>query len=89
MFSHNSSLDSNMKITISRVKKQEIIVIIDDITNVTVDNIKDAIMDLVEVPDDEHLWLDVVPDGDDSFRISVIQTDGVTDRVSDLLDECI
>ena len=89
VFTNTTLLDRNIDATVSKVKRQEIIVVIDDRTNVTADDIFDVIMDLVVVPNDEHLWLDVVPDGDDSFRISVIQTDGVTDRVSDLLDECI
>ena len=89
VFTNTTLLDRNIDATVSKVKRQEIIVVIDDRTNVTADDIFDVIMDLVVVPNDEHLWLDVVPDGDDSFRISVIQTDGVTDCVSDLLKECL
>ena len=89
VFDDNTPVCSDIDATISMVTRQEVIVVIDDIANATVDEIKDAILDLIVVPDDEHLWLDVVLEGDDSFRISVIQTDGVTGRVSDVLSDCL
>ena len=89
VFHDNTPVHSDIDATISRVTRQEVIVVIDAIGNVTVDEIKDAILDLIVVPDGEHLWIDVVPEGDDSFHISVIQTDGVTDSVSDILSDCL
>ena len=62
---------------------------IDKAANGTASDIKDAIKDMGFVPDDEHLWVDVVEEGDDSFRIIAIQTEGVTDCLSDLLDDCL
>ena len=82
-------MKTNMDITVSKVSRQDIIVVIDDVTNVSVDDIKDAITDVIVVPDGEHVWVDVVSEGDGSYHISVIKTDGVTDSVSDLLKECL
>ena len=78
-----------MDIIVSKVSRQDFIVVIDDIINPSVDDIKDALTDVIVVPDGEHLWVDVVSEGGGSFRISVIQTDGVTDSVSDTLNECL
>ena len=89
VFHNNISLDEDMDITILKVNKQEIILGFDGQNNTQMDDIKNAIMDIIVIPDDEHLWLDVDAEGDGSFRITVIQTEGVTDSVSDLLNECI
>ena len=90
VFGSNTPVETSMNVIVLNVSRQEIIVVIDDgITNVSVDDIKDAITDVIVVPDGEHVWVDVVSEGDGSFRISVIQTDGVTDSVSDLLKECL
>ena len=89
VFGSNTSVETNMDINVSQVSRQEIIVVIDGITNVSVDDIKDAITGVIVVPDGEHVWVDVVSEGDGSFHISVIKTDGVTDSVSDSLKECL
>ena len=89
VFAGNTPVERNMDVTVSEVSRQEIIVVIDGITNVSVDDIKDAITDVIVVPDGEHVWVDVVSEGDGSYHISVIKTDGVTDSVSDLLKECL
>ena len=89
VFHNNISLDEDMDITILKVNKQEIILGFDVEHNIQIDDIKNTIMDIIVIPDDEHLWLDVEAEGDGSFRVTVIQTEGVTDRVSDLLNECI
>ena len=90
VFGSETFVETNMDINVSKVSRQDIIVVIDDdVTNVSVDDIKDAITDVIVVPDGEHVWVDVVSEGDGSFRISVIQTDGVTDSVSDSLKECL
>ena len=89
VFHNNISLDEDMDITILKVNKQEIILGFDGQNNTQMDDIKNAIMDVIVIPDDEHLWLDVDAEGDGSFRVTVIQTEGVTDSVSDLLNECI
>ena len=79
-----------MDINVSQVSRQDIIVVIDDdVINAGVGDIKDAITGVIVVPDGEHVWVDVVSEGNGSFRISVIQTDGVTDSVSDSLKECL
>lgn len=89
VFAGNTPVERNMDVIVSEVSRQEIIVVIDGITNVSVDDIKDAITDVIVVPDGEHVWVDVVSEGDGSYHISVIKTDGVTDSVSDLLKECL
>ena len=89
VFGSDVLVKNNMDINVSKVSRQDIIVVIDDVTNVSVDDIKDAITDVIVVPDGEHVWVDVVSEGDGSYHISVIKTDGVTDSVSDLLKECL
>ena len=89
VFAGNTPVERNMDVIVSEVSRQEIIVVIDGVTNVSVDDIKDAITDVIVVPDGEHVWVDVVSEGDGSYHISVIKTDGVTDSVSDLLKECL
>ena len=90
VFGSNTSVETNMDINVSQVSRQDIIVVIDDdVINAGVGDIKDAITGVIVVPDGEHVWVDVVSEGDGSFRISVIKTDGVTDSVSDSLKECL
>ena len=79
----------DINVVISYASKQVIVISFDEKTTVTPDEIKDAISDIVELPNDEHLWIEVVSRDDGSFVISVTQTN--TDRidVGDTLTDCL
>ena len=79
----------DMSVVISNASKQVIVVSFDENVNATLDDIKDAIADIVPLPKDEHLWVEVFPQDDGSFVISVIQTNIETVDVGDVLTDCL
>lgn len=54
----------------------------------TVDEIKDAITGIIDLGDEEHIWITVTPQDDGSFVVSVIQSGGQTNDVAGALQEC-
>ena len=69
--------------------KQVIVVSFDDEMNVTPEVIKDALTGIITLPDDEHLWIEVNPQDDGSFVISVIQTNTDGTDVGNVLTDCM
>ena len=51
--------------------------------------VKDAIRNIFDIPDDEHMWIEVTPQDDGSFIVSVIQTNTETIDVGDMLTKCM
>ena len=76
-------------IVITNSSKQVIIISFDETTNASPDDIKDAIRNIFDIPDDEHMWIEVTPQDDGSFIVSVIQTNTETIDVGDLLTKCM
>ena len=79
----------DVSVFVSNASKQVIVISFDEGMNVTSDDIKDFVTDMITLPDFEHLWIEVNPQDDGSFVISVIQTntDGVD--VGDVLTDCM
>ena len=79
----------DVSVFVSNASKQVIVISFDEGMNVTSDDIKDAVTDMITLPDFEHLWIEVNPQDDGSFVISVIQTN--TDRIDagDVLTYCM
>ena len=72
---------------IAEVSHQEIVIKFDK-ENITAEEVENAIKDLIEVPNDEHVWIEVVSQGDNSFVISVKQTGTEEIGVAESLKEC-
>ena len=79
---------SDIVANITDVSNQEIVIKFDDNENITKEDVENAIKDLVELPSDEHVWIEVISQGDNSFIISVKQTGTEDVGISDLLKKC-
>ena len=67
---------------------QVIVISFDDIVDVSADDIKQSITDIVGLPD-ESLLIEVVEQEDGSFVVSVVQTNEVRTDVGGMLTECM
>ena len=83
-----TSVTSDVTVVITKVIKQEIVIKFDENENITVEEVKNAIKDLVELPDDEHVWIEVISQEDGSFVISIKQTGEEQTNVADSLKDC-
>ena len=83
-----TSVTSDVTVVITKVIKQEIVIKFDENENITVEEVKNAIKDLVELPDDEHVWIEVISQDDGSFVISIKQTGEEQTDVADSLKDC-
>ena len=79
---------SDITVVITNVTRQEIVIKFDENENIAVEEVESAIKDLVELPDDEHVWIEVISQGDGSFVISIKQTGGEQTDVADSLKYC-
>ena len=87
VFTSETSVLSDITVVIINVTKQDIVIKFDENENITVDEVENAIRDLVELPDDEHVWIEVISQGDGSFFISIKHTgEGQTGFVDSLKD---
>ena len=76
-------------ITIKEVSHQEIVIKFDEKEDITVEEVENAIKDLVELPNDENVWIEVISEGDNSFIVSVKQTGTEEIDIADSLKDCI
>lgn len=88
VYDGDTFVHSDMEIVISDATKQDISIRFDGSTNPTVDEIKDAITGIIDLGDEEHIWITVTPQDDGSFVVSVIQSGGQTNDVAGALREC-
>ena len=88
-------LKSNMLVlsdtfaAITKVSHQEIVIKFDENEDITVEEVENTIKDLVELPNDEHLWIEVISEGDNVFTVSVKQTGSEEIDIADLLEKCL
>ena len=74
-------------IVITRVSNQDIELKFDDKENITEEDVKNAVKDLVP-PGNRHVWIEVIPQGDNLFIISVKQTGAEDVDLAESLKEC-
>ena len=79
---------SDITVVITNVTKQEIVIKFDENEIITVEEVESAIKDLVELPDDEHVWIEVISQGDNLFIISIKQIGDEQTGVADSLKDC-
>ena len=79
---------SDIIAVVTKFSQKEIIIKFDENENITEEEIKNAIKDLVDVPNDEVVWIEVISEGDNSFIISVKQTGTEEIGVDDSLKKC-
>ena len=83
-----SVVDKNMAIIIKVVKTIQIVISFDDSENITDDSVKDAIGDIAGSIGSNPSLVEVVPDADGSFIISIIATEDDANTLVDTLKNC-
>ena len=87
MLTRETLVTSDVIAVITEVSKVDVVIKFDENENITVEEVENAIKDMIELPDDEHVWIEVISQGDNSFIISIKQTGGgQTDIVGSLKD---
>ena len=87
VLNRDTPVTSDIIAVIANVSQVDIVIKFDENENITEDDVKNAIKDMIDLPDDEHVWIEVVSQGDGSFIISIKQTGGEqTDIVGSLKD---
>ena len=88
VFTSETSVLSDITVVIINVTKQDIVIKFDENENITVEEVENAIRDLVELPDDEHVWIEVISQGEGSFIISIKHTGEGQAGFVDSLKDC-
>ena len=78
----------DITVVITKVTSKDIVIKFDENENITEDDVKNAIKDMVDLPDDEYVWIEVISQGDGSFIISIKQTGGEQTDIVDSLKKC-
>ena len=88
VFYNYTPVEHHINAVVTSVDKQDIIIWFDEIANVTPDTIKNAISDLVDTSNNEHLWIEVASKDDGSFVVSVMYTEDSNIDLANTLKEC-
>jgi hypothetical protein len=88
VLTRDTVVSNDIIVVITEVSKVDVVIIFDENKNITVEEVESAIKDLVELPEDEHLWIEVISQGDNSFVISIRQTGDEQTDVANSLREC-
>ena len=70
LLTSDTSVSSDIIVVIREVSQVDIVVKFDENENLTVEEVENAIKDLFELPGDEHVWIEVTSQGDNSFTHS-------------------
>ena len=84
----NTTVPDDIIAVITKVSQMDVVIKFDEDENITVEEVESAIKDLVKLPDDEHVWIEVISQGDNSFIISIKQTSDEQTDIVDLLKKC-
>ena len=84
----NTTVPDDIIAVITKVSQVDVVIKFDEDENITVEEVESAIKDLVKLPDDEHVWIEVISQGDNSFIISIKQTSDEQTGIVDSLKDC-
>ena len=84
----NTTVPDDIIAVITKVSQMDVVIKFDEDENITVEEVESAIKDLVKLPDDEHVWIEVISQGDNSFIISIKQTSDEQTDIVDSLKDC-
>ena len=88
VFDADTPVTRHTQVSVIKVSKDDYIIWFDDNADATPDKIKQAIGDLIDISDEEQVWIEVVSQDDNSFIISVIYQEGKSKDIENALREC-